>query len=343
MMQVSAKQRKHDDDRNGSAMTKRKVPQQIDLVYRLDGSLREIDVFRLAPALQGIGELIQAAHLELNTEHEVGVNVKPFGKGSFVVEISLYVQTHFSLLAVGALVASTAISNTTHVLEAIGMIKSKTESLIGAIKKLRGKPERVEQVGPSEYRYESTSSSVTVSGDVHNLFQNATIHAAAVYVFAKPVEQSGVTGIETYLRQQEERTKVVISREDAEAFENFSSSEIPNPLPIEEMVSDPTPYYLKPKRVSLEGEPNNWSFRYGQNQTMTIDIIRDDKFLDDVRKDVYRLTADDLIVAEVIHKQKIRGTQFIGDPRNELLRVTEYRPATHHQQDELFNGDQKQD
>ena len=52
----------------------RKTPKgRIELIYRLDGELREIDVFKLAPALTGIGELIQSAHAELGAEHQVGV------------------------------------------------------------------------------------------------------------------------------------------------------------------------------------------------------------------------------------------------------------------------------
>jgi hypothetical protein len=324
--------------------TKRRVPQSIELVYKLDGSLREVDVFRLASSLEGMGRLIQEAHSELKSVHAVGVNVKPFGRGSFVVDISLYVQSHFPLLAFSGAAILTATSNTTRVLEAIGLIRSKTESFVSAIRKLRGKPDEVKQVGPNEYRYKSPSSEVTVNGDVHNFIQNPIIRAAAVYVFAKPTEQPGVSLIETYLRNQEKETRVVLSRDDAEAFEALSEApSLPHPIPIDEVVSDPTLYYLKPKRVSLEGEPNNWSFRYGENQTMTIDLIRDETFLDEVRRGIKRLTADDLIIAEVIHKQKMRGNEFIGDPRNELLRVVEYRPASRPVQDRLFDGEKNAD
>jgi hypothetical protein len=49
------------------------------------------------------------------------------------------------------------------------------------------------------------------------------------------------------------------------------------------------------------------------------------------------LSSDDLIVANIIQKQKIRGTEIIGDPRYELTNVVEYRSAPRNQQQRLFN------
>jgi hypothetical protein len=319
------------------------APNRVELVYKLDGELREIDVFRLAPALTGIGELIQSAHLELRAEHEVGVNVKPFGRGSFVVEISLFVKDNLPVIGLSAATVATAITHTTQILEAIGMIKSKTESLISAIRKLRGKPTDVEPVGANEYRYRSPGGDVTVNGSVHQLIQNATIHQAVTHVYGKPTEQEGVTGIETFLQGREQETKVVVGRDEARVFEEFSNNELPNPSPIEEHVSAPTTYYLKPKRLSLEGESDNWSFRYGANQTLHVDVVRDEDFLDNVKKGQYRLSSDDLIVAEIIQKQKVRGTEIIGDPRYELIKIVEYRSAPRNQQEALFKDNLTED
>lgn len=313
---------------------------RVDLVYKLDGDIKEIDVFKLAPALTGLGELIQASHVELGAEHQVGVNVKPFGRGSFVVEISLFVQNNLPLIAVSTLGAMT---KTKEILETIGFIKSKTESLISAVRKLHGKPDKVEQVGPNEYRYESSHGHITVNGNVSRLIQNQHVHHATAYVFATPMEQEGTTGIDTYLRRQEEQTKVHIPKEEAAVFQDFSRSDLPSPVPIEEHTSGPTVYYLKPKRVSVEGESDNWSFRYGSNQTLHVDVVRDQDFLDKVKKGLYRLSSDDLIVAQIIQKQKIRGTEIIGDPRYELIEVVEYRSAPRNTQQHLFRSNQTED
>ena len=216
------------------------------------------------------------------------------------------------------------------------MIRSRAESLISAIKRLRGKPTSVEPVGPNEYRYESPGGSVTVNGDVHKLIQNQTIHNSVTYVFGKPAEQEEVTGIETYLSGREKETKVVVDKNDAPAFEAFSTTPLPATTSVEEHISEPTTYFLKPKRVSVEGEADNWSFRYGTNQTLRVDVVRDQHFLDNVKNGIYRLSSDDLIVAEVVQKQRIQGTQIVGEPRYEIVQVLEYRPSPRNLQGKLF-------
>src|SRR5207245_954722 len=85
-----------------NTMTRRTAAKKtVDLVYKLDGALKEIDVFKLAPALTGLGEIVQNAHKILGAEHEVGVNVRPFERGSFVVEISLFVRENLPLFTLG--------------------------------------------------------------------------------------------------------------------------------------------------------------------------------------------------------------------------------------------------
>jgi hypothetical protein len=307
-------------------MPSKKVKERLELEYKLDGDLKEIDVFNLAPALTGLGELIQRAHHDLGAEHDVGVNVKPFAQGSFVVEISLFIKQNIPLIPVSAIAIGVALTKTTQILEAIGMIKGKAESLIGAIKKLRGKPHTVEQVSPNEYRYRSNSGEVTVEGPVHTLIQDKSIHIAALNVYSKPAEVHGVTEVETSLRGKP-ATRMSVNRDEAPIFEQFARGDIPSSEPIEEKISEAITMYLKPKRVSLEGEADNWSFRYGANETLRVDVIRDQEFLEEVKSGHRSLNCDDLIVAQVIHKQKIKGTELIGDARTELLKVTEYRES----------------
>jgi hypothetical protein len=58
------------------------------LVYKLEGDIREIDIFKLAPTLLALGGLIQASNRELFPDgQDVGVNVKPFREGSFIVDL----------------------------------------------------------------------------------------------------------------------------------------------------------------------------------------------------------------------------------------------------------------
>jgi hypothetical protein len=52
------------------------------LVYKLEGDIREVDIFKLAPTLLALGELIQDSNHQLFPDgRDIAVNVKPFRKG----------------------------------------------------------------------------------------------------------------------------------------------------------------------------------------------------------------------------------------------------------------------
>jgi phosphoribosylformylglycinamidine (FGAM) synthase PurS component len=140
------------------------------------------------------------------------------------------------------------LQNTNDVLEAIGFIRSKAENVIGVIRKLGGKLEHVEPVKAWEFRYSRADTSITVSGPVHTLLQNPVIHAQMVHLVSTPLEQEGVTGIETYLRGRQRETEVTIEKADVAAFKSFSESPVPSPEQVREIRTAPTRYFLRPSR-----------------------------------------------------------------------------------------------
>lgn len=74
---------------------------KIDLVYQLQGPAVEkgIDVFKLSPLLFSIGDLLQTSQqIAHPIGHELGINIKPFKKGSFVIELSLFAKTNLQQL-----------------------------------------------------------------------------------------------------------------------------------------------------------------------------------------------------------------------------------------------------
>src|SRR6266496_2242428 len=67
----------------------------LNFVYKLEGDIREVDIFKLAPTLLALGELIQESNRLLHPEgNEIGVNVKPFREGSFIVDLSMFPHSH---------------------------------------------------------------------------------------------------------------------------------------------------------------------------------------------------------------------------------------------------------
>src|SRR4030042_4849898 len=67
----------------------------IDLIYKLNGKIDEgINVFELSPILLSVGTLIKEAHRTLYPDdREVAINIKPFERGSFEIDILMFAKT----------------------------------------------------------------------------------------------------------------------------------------------------------------------------------------------------------------------------------------------------------
>ncbi len=71
------------------------MPESLNFIYELEGDIREIDVFSLAPTLLALGNLLQESNRQLYPQgREIGVNVKPFRPGSFIVDLNLFSHGH---------------------------------------------------------------------------------------------------------------------------------------------------------------------------------------------------------------------------------------------------------
>jgi len=104
-----------------------------------------------------------------------------------------------------------------------------------------------------------------------------------------------------------------------------------------DMHTPPVRYLLHPKRLSAEGEPNGWSFRWGKD-IMTIDKISDANFLEKIKRGEYRLSSNDLIDAEVVVRQKVAGTRILHESK-EIIKVVDYKAAPPNPQQNLFLGE----
>jgi len=93
------------------------LQQRVRFVYELETD--EVDVFRLAPALTAIGNLVRKGKRTVfpSEIEEVAVRVQPFGEGSFLVDFILFMEPDMF-----AIVAPDAPSKLTEVLRLIGLI-----------------------------------------------------------------------------------------------------------------------------------------------------------------------------------------------------------------------------
>lgn len=72
---------------------------KVNLIYKLSGQGIEdgIDVFELSPILLSFGKMITEAHRVVYPDHrEIAVNIKPFQKGSFEIDILMFAKVIYS-------------------------------------------------------------------------------------------------------------------------------------------------------------------------------------------------------------------------------------------------------
>ena len=306
---------------------------RVNFIYKLSGAPQEIDVFALAPTLLALGQLIQEGNRTLYPEgQQIAVNVRPFKEGSFVVDIVLFpgIDPH-SLWSTVHAANETQILG---VLTTLGLISTTIDkvtkagsSVLEVIRRLRGKPKEINQLAPGEFRYSSDTHSTSVSGNVHQLFQNPIITNNIYQIYGKPLERENVEDIESYLAD-DETTKVVVTKADAPALKEFAA---PGPSHSEQEKDDTriiSGVYLNPRRGAYSGDGKQWSFHRGKN-TITANV-KDESFLRMVQSGEIRPHYTDLMTVTLAEKQKVTGTKV--SVTYEILSVDDYE----------FGGKQRQ-
>lgn len=299
---------------------------RVNFVYKLDGDVQEVDVFKLAPTLLALGELIQESNQVVNPSgRQIGVNVKPFRPGSFIVDLTIFPQTNFQQVL--DLLSSHSLEEVKNLLEWIGLITGSSGGVLGVvqlIKWLKGKPKTVEEVKPGEFRYTGLDDkSITVNAPVHQLFSNARITNHIYNVYAAPMEgKSAVTEVKTYI-EGSSSTEVVVNREDVPSIKEFGEA-LPDQLAPNEITKEHIQQgvYLNPKRGSFENDPRDWSFYRGRSEIITA-TIKDRIFLQDYADGKFRLHSSDLLTVDLLERQTVVGT-IVKKPVYEILRVTNY-------------------
>lgn len=301
----------------------------LDLIYRLDGDEERISmglsVFEIAPILLSVGELIKESNKTIYpTGRDIAVNVKPFRQGSFIIDIVIFSPNN--LQQVIDFVNTDGVSHIKILLEWIGILYGSSVSLYKLVKFLKGKPKTVQQISPNEIRYTGEdNNSITVGKEVHQLFQNCTIQTVFYNGFGRPLEQSGINKIETYL-DEENPPKIEFTNEDAKSLKDYSEAEIPS-VDLEEVVENTMEVFLSPKRGSFDADPRQWSFRMGgaENQVITA-TIKDDHFLEQCRNGEIKPHHTDILKVHLIQKiKKINGRLDPNSICFEIEEILEYQ------------------
>ncbi len=302
---------------------------KVDLIYKLEGSAvnEGIDILKLSPMLLSIGELIQESQSIAHPGgHELTINVKPFEKGSFIIEMALFAKDNLHQLL--DIVNSDPAKDVKELLEWLGLISgAATGATIGVVKIykfLKGKPKRVEKLESGDVKlFSNDDNSITVNKKSFALFQNTNIQQKIYNIYGDSLANTGVDKVSSYLKSEPDQ-KVEVSKAEV-AYFNPANAILNDEDETANEKKNIVTMFLNPKRVSVEGEPDNWSFRKGQDEIIKA-TIKDNEFLDKLKRNEIRLVHGDLLEVTVVIVQSI-GKDGQVYSKNEIIKVLNYKPA----------------
>jgi hypothetical protein len=306
--------------------------QSVNFIYKLGMNAEQgIDVFELAPILTAVGELIKESNRVVYPNgKDLSVNVKPFEKGSFIIDILLFAAEHRQQIADFA--QSDAAIQIKDVLQLIGIIGGTTInegaiSLIELIKLLKGKASDVERVGQNQVKYTGVDGdSVAVTDKVHMLFQNCNIQQMTYNAFGKPLEKSDINTVECFIKDEEQATKEVFNKQEyAESLKTYSKAKLPT-LDDVVIIENTIETYLSPKRGSYDADPRQWSFRMGADNQIIQATIKDERFLEDCRSGKVKPHYLDVMKVKLLQRFKRKNGRIdLDSVINEIQEVVEYQ------------------
>lgn len=313
----------------------KKINNKVNLIIKLEGPAIEegLNLFDLAPSLIAIGNLITESNKIVNPEgREIAINIKPFEKGSFIIDLYLFAKTNINQIL--SFISSDYAEQIKTLLEWIGLtvaVGGGGKGLIQLIKFLKVKPQNVEKLSSGDVRYTNKNGqSFTTNEKVNKLYNNCVIQNNTYQGFGKLLQQKGINEINTYIKD-DIKSLETIKKEDVEALKNFSE------ISDEENIinESESKIYLRFKRGSFEGDGNNWSFRIGnKDKDVIVAAVKDDIFLKKVKSGEIRPNHHDTFKVILKTKQKMKNEELITS--YEIMKVLEYTEAP--KQMNIFNS-----
>ena len=293
----------------------------INLIYKLNGNVDSLDINDVAALLFSLSNIIQESNKLLISGKQIGINIKPIEKGSFIIDIALFAQTNAQQLM--SLINSKDAAELKNLLEWLGLIGGGT-GLFALIKWLKGKPiEKSETVNKQEVKiFNSNEEHITVNINVAKLYDSQIIKDNIINVAGTPLEKEDITSIVSYIKDKQKETETVIDKTIINDIKEFANSQTISSNNADKEIFEEV--YISPKRGSFSGENNEWSFRRTvNNNIIKVDVISDEDFLKKCKSGEIRPYEKDMLKVslKMIFNQETNKVK-----KTELIKVLEYIP-----------------
>lgn len=285
---------------------KTKMEKQV-LIYKLEGidPKNGIDIFEIIPTLENLGLLVkEAGKISLEVD-DLEVKVKPFKEGSF--EIDLLLKSTVNLFN------GPEVSAAINIITLLGLG-------YGTIKFVKGKVNQFKKTKNNITYYSEDGFKLEVDKKTHDFIQNEAVQKAISGSIATPIQNiDGVNGISLQTDGYEER--IHIDREDLDLLETYSKIELEDES---KNIENRAIIYVKPARGSYSGEEKQYTFIAGKDNKLYPTTIQDESFIKKLKSGEVRLFHEDVLLVQMLSKQKI--SRKTGKLSNEYIieKVLEY-------------------
>jgi hypothetical protein len=273
----------------------------------------------MAPMILGLGEMIQQSNNILGlTKEPLKVNILPVKPGS--VQIEIMVHTGLSVALSSAFFATNPQENIRQLLAILGLIKDGSQNVLDLVRLFKGEKPRVGEAGTLIYG-QNIDSNISINAPVGKLINSPIIQNFYAPVYGVPLGLDGVTGLKTFIKE-DLSTISSITKDDLPFIEKFSSKN--NTTQKDQSSGESASekeVFLKFKRVSADGEGDNWSFYLGGN--IITASIRDLGFLDSVKKGLIRPNAVDIFKVKLLETTKNENSKT--SLKYEIVEVLDYQ------------------
>eukprot|EP01136_Pigoraptor_vietnamica_P016668 Opistho-1_new@60867 len=271
----------------------------------------EMDIGDLAPALLGLGQLVEAAgRIASGDDTRVTIKVKAHREGRFEILLSLAVDGGSALWAFAKSDTGQAADTLLGLLGITGI--GSVVGVVQLVKWLGGrKPDKIERRNATEVAVTIDNVTIVVDPAVFQMAYDPGVRSGLERVVAVPLDRQGIDEVRFGSKARGER----IRSEDRHAFR----------VPLSEDGDTFESRYVRPFSIEKLSFKPGQKWRLSDGHSPRSVLVSDEDFVRRVDRSEIRFAKGDVLICDVIERS-IRATNGFRS-EYEIVKVLEHRPA----------------